>query len=67
MKDSEVSSVINEKVDETEEDDLREFLHLILEFEYPKLDKDQPQYRDKYNAYIDCYALNEELREYEDE
>lgn len=67
MKDSEISSLINEKVAETEEEDLREFLHLILEFEYPKLDKSQPQYRETYNDYIDRYSLNEELDRYEDE
>jgi hypothetical protein len=66
MKDSEISSLINEKVDETEEEDIREFLHDILEFEYPKLDRNQPQYRDTYNEYIDRYALNEELDEYDD-
>lgn len=60
MKEREVHSIILEKTEETEDDELRNFINDILRFERSKLDRDNNPYSDKYKELIDEYALESE-------
>lgn len=60
MKETEVHSLILEKTDEIERDELRDFINEILRFERSKLDKENYRYTDKYEKLIDKHALIDE-------
>lgn len=60
MQRSDVNSLILDQVDEIEESDLRRFINDILRFERSKMDREQPQYSDRYNELIERYALPDE-------
>lgn len=60
MKEREVHSIILEKTEETEDDELRNFINDILRFERSKLDRDNNPYSDRYKQLIDEYALEGE-------
>lgn len=67
MKDSEVHSLILDKTDEIEDDEYRSFIREILKHERTKLDKERPQYAEKYHQLVEDYAINESLEEYADQ
>ena len=52
MSDSGVNERILREVDEIDNNNVREFIREILEFERSKLDKDQPHFRNEYNKLI---------------
>lgn len=60
MKETDVHSLILEKTDEIERDDLRNFINEILRFERSKLDRENYQYSDEYKELIDEHAEIEE-------
>jgi hypothetical protein len=60
MKETDVHSLILEKTDEIEDDELRSFINEILRFERSKLDRENYQYSDKYKELIDEHALSDE-------
>jgi hypothetical protein len=53
MKETDVHSLILEKTDEIERDDLRNFINDILRFERSKLDRENYQYSDEYKELIE--------------
>lgn len=57
MKETDVHSLILEKTDEIEDDEVRNFINEILRFERSKLDHENYQYSDRYNELIDEHAL----------
>jgi len=63
MKETDVHSLILEKTDEIEDDELRSFINEILRFERSKLDRENYQYSDKYKELIDEHALSGEEEE----
>ena len=67
MKETDVHSLILEKTDEIERNDLRSFINEILRFERSKLDRENYQYSDKYRELIDEHAGIEEKQEQGDE
>lgn len=67
MKETEVHSMILEKTDDIEDDDLRNFINDILRFERSKLDRENYQFSDRYTSLIDDYTMNGSLDEYNDE
>lgn len=60
MKETDVHSLILEKTDEIEDDELRNFINEILRFERSKLDHENYQYTDRYKELIDEHALTDE-------
>jgi len=56
MKETDVHSLILEKTDEIERDDLRSFINEILRFERSKLDRENYPYSDEYKELIDEHA-----------
>lgn len=67
MKETDVHSLILEKTDEIEDDELRNFINEILRFERSKLDHENYQYSDKYKELIDEHAQASEEGESTDE
>lgn len=59
MKETDVHSLILEKTDEIEDDEVRNFINEILRFERSKLDHENYQYSDKYKELIDEHALTD--------
>ena len=67
MKETDVHSLILEKTDEIEDDELRSFINEILRFERSKLDRENYQYSDEYKDLIDEHALTGKEGESNDE
>lgn len=61
MSNSGVNERILREIDEVENDNVREFIREILEFERSKLDKDQPHFRNQYNNLIEKHVEIEEI------
>ncbi len=67
MKETDVHSLILEKTDKIERDDLRNFINEILRFERSKLDRENYQYSDEYRKLIEEHIKAEERQEQGDE
>ncbi|QCJ47226.1 hypothetical protein [Haloprofundus sp. MHR1] len=67
MSDSEVHSLILDRVDEIEDEDLRAFLRDILRHERDILKEPRAEYADRYRGFVDGFVGNESLRDYNDE
>lgn len=67
MNDSEVHSLILDRLEEIEDDDLRTFLTSILQHEREILNEPRAKYADQYEALVDGYVDNESITEYENE
>lgn len=65
MNDSEVHSLILERVEEIEDDDVRTFLTSVLRHERDILDEPRAQYKEEYKSFVDSYIDNESLSEYD--
>lgn len=66
MNDSEVHSLILDRLDETEDDDLRTFLTSILRHEREILDEPRAKYKEEYKSLVDGYIDNESISEYDE-
>lgn len=66
MNDSEVHSLIIERVEEIEDDDLRTFLNSVLRHERDILDEPRAQYKDHYKSLVDGYIDNESISKYDE-
>jgi len=53
MEREDVNELILQKVDEIEDDGVRNFVEDILRFERAELDKKHPHYKDDYNTYLE--------------
>ncbi|QLH84810.1 hypothetical protein [Halosimplex pelagicum] len=60
MEQPDVNSMILERVDDLEDEDLRRFINEILRFERSKMDREHPHFKDEYNDLIDKYAVDSE-------
>lgn len=67
MSDSEVHSLILDRVDEIEDEDLRAFLRDVLRHERDILKEPRAEYADHYRGLVDDFVGNESLRDYNDE
>jgi len=67
MNDSEVHSLILDRVDEIEDDDLRRFLRDVLEHERDIVQEPRAEYTDHYKGLVDDFVGNQTLQEYDDE
>lgn len=67
MNDSEVHSLILDRVDEIEDDDLRRFLRDVLEHERDIVQEPRAEYADHYKSLVDSFVGNQTLQEYDDE
>jgi len=66
MNDSEVHSIILDRVDEIEDEDLRSFLRSVLEHERDILKEPRAEYAEHYKSLVDDYVGNESLGDYSD-
>lgn len=55
MQDSEVHSLILDRLDEIEDDELRAFLNQVLQHEREILNEPRPKYKDHYKSMVDNY------------
>jgi hypothetical protein len=67
MQEDEVHSLILERTDEIENDDLRSFINEILTHERSRLDTPRPEYREKYKSLADSYSNNASLEDFDEE
>lgn len=67
MNDSEVHSLILDRVDEIEDEEIRSFLRSVLEHERDILKEPRGEYTDHYKDLVDNYVGNESLGTYNDE
>lgn len=67
MNDSEVHSIILDRVDKIEDEDLRSFLRSVLEHERDILNEPRAEYAEHYKGLVDDYVGNESLGEYTNE
>lgn len=67
MNDSEVHSLILDRVDEIEDDELRSFLRDILEHERDIVKEPRAEYADYYKDLVDDYVGNQSLGDFTDE
>lgn len=67
MQEDEVHSLILDRTDEIEDDDLRSFINEVLTHERSRLDRVSPEYKQKYKSLADDYSNNTTLDDYEDE
>jgi hypothetical protein len=66
MNDSEVHSLILDRVEEIEDDELRTFLTNVLRHEREILDEPRAQYKDQYKSLVDGYIDNNSISEYDE-
>ena len=66
MNNSEVHSLILDRVDEVEDDDLRVFLRGVLEHERDILKEPRAEYTDHYKQLVDGFVGNESLQGYDE-
>lgn len=66
MNDSEVHSIILDRVDEIEDEDLHSFLRSVLEHERDILKEPRAEYAEHYKSLVDDYVGNESLGDYSD-
>lgn len=67
MNDSEVHSLILDRVDEIEDSDLRTFLRNVLEHERDILKEPRAEYTEYYKSLVDDFVGNESLQDYDHE
>jgi len=67
MNDSEVHSLILDRVDEVEDDDLRAFLRDVLEHERDIIKEPRAEYTEHYKSLVDDFVGNESLKNYDNE
>lgn len=67
MQEDEVHSLILDRTDEIEDDDLRSFINEVLTHERSRLDEHRPEYKAKYKSLADDYSNNTTLDDFEDE
>jgi hypothetical protein len=58
MKETDVHSLILEKTDRIENDNIRNFINEILRFERSKLDRENYHYSDEYENLIEKHVVN---------
>lgn len=61
MHDSEVHSLIVERLNEIEDDDLRQFLNEVLRHEREIISEPRGGYKDEYKSLVDGFIDNEDL------
>lgn len=66
MNDSEVHSLILERLEEIEDDDLRTFLNSVLQHEREILDEPRAKYKEEYESLIDGYIDNASIDSFDD-
>lgn len=66
MQEDEVHSLILDRTDEIEDDDLRSFINEVLTHERSRLDEHRPEYKEKYKSLADDYSNNTTLDDFED-
>lgn len=66
MNDSEVHSLILDRVDDLEDDEMRSFLRDVLEHERDIVQEPRAEYADHYRQLVDKYVGNKSLGEYSD-
>lgn len=67
MNDSEVHSLILDRIDEVEDNDLRAFLRGVLEHERDILKEPRAEYAEQYKELVDNFVGNESLQEFDNE
>ena len=67
MIETDVHSLILEKTDKIQDDELRSFINEVLRFERSKLDRENYHYSNEYNDLINKYAMTGEEQESNDE
>lgn len=65
MDDSEVHSLILDRVDAIEDDDLRSFLHKVLQHEREIINNPRGQYMDEYESLVEDFVGNTSLDDYD--
>lgn len=60
MEDTEINRLIENKVDQIEDSNQRQFIKDILAFERSKMDREQPHYKNDYHDKIDELATGDE-------
>lgn len=66
MNDSEVHSLILERLEEIDDEDLRTFLTNVLRHERDILDEPRAQYKETYESLVDGYIENESIGSYDE-
>ncbi|WP_423746628.1 hypothetical protein V5735_19070 [Haladaptatus sp. SPP-AMP-3] len=66
MNDSEVHSLILDRLEEVEDDDLQRFLTTILRHERKILDEHRAKYKDEYKSLVEDYIEDESIEEFDD-
>lgn len=66
MNDSEVHSLILDRVDDLEDDEMRSFLRDVLEHERDIVKEPRAEYAEHYKELVDKYVGNKSLGEYSD-
>lgn len=67
MNNTEVHSLILDRVDEIEDEDLRSFLRSVLEHERDILKEPRGEYADHYKGLVDDFVGNGSLSDYDNE
>jgi rRNA maturation endonuclease Nob1 len=66
VNNSEVHSLIIDRVEEVEDDDMRSFLREILQHERDIVQEPRAEYAEQYKDSVDNYVGNRSLEEYSD-
>ena len=66
MQDSEVASIVRNRVREIEDNDMRAFIDAILDHENEGLERKRPEFRDEYKKLVDSSTENMSLGDFDD-